>query len=111
MWLFIFHYSSAKDGAPKEYQTSEYLSFALKNVTQLLSFIQAAFYSKSFSTFRPLSAAMSVENVAAIRAKRLTVKRTTTKGSDDVRREDIISRERHGRTRTAVLQSTGKVTD
>jgi hypothetical protein len=52
---------------------------------------------------------MSVENVAAIRAKRLTVKSTTTKGSDDVRREDIISRERHRRRAPSQPPSTKRV--
>lgn len=63
---------------------------------------------------------MSVEKIAAIKAKRLAKKRTTIKGNDDVGQEydiraifgltkDIISRERQWRTRTTILQSTGKV--
>lgn len=67
---------------------------------------------------------MSVEKIAAIKAKRLAKKRTTIKGNDDIGQEydikaildldvditkDIISRERQWRTRTTILQSTGKV--
>lgn len=71
---------------------------------------------------------MSVEKIAAIKAKRLAKKRTTIKSNDysdtlgvvgsDLRAildydvdltKDIISRERQWRTRTTVLQSNGKV--
>lgn len=67
---------------------------------------------------------MSVEKIAAIKAKRLAKKRTTIKGHDDIGigsdlrvmldfdvdvTKDIISRERQWRTRTTILQSTGKV--
>lgn len=67
---------------------------------------------------------MSVEKIAAIKAKRLAKKRTTIKGSDPVGSDydlkvirdmnvdinkDIISRERQWRTRTTILQSNGKV--
>lgn len=71
---------------------------------------------------------MSVEKIAAIKAKRLAKKRTTIKSNDysdtlgvvgsDFRAildydvdltKDIISRERQWRTRTTVLQSNGKV--
>lgn len=67
---------------------------------------------------------MSVEKIAAIKAKRLAKKRTTIKGTDepglgsDLRgmldfdvdvTKDILSRERQWRTRTTILQSTGKV--
>lgn len=67
---------------------------------------------------------MSVEKIAAIKAKRLAKKRTTIKGHDDIGIEsdirvmldfdvgitkDIISRERQWRTRTTILQSAGKV--
>lgn len=67
---------------------------------------------------------MSVEKIAAIKAKRLAKKRTTIKGNDDIGQEydmraildlnidltkDIISRERQWRTRTTILQSNGKV--
>lgn len=73
--------------------------------------------------FRSLSEAMSVEKIAAIKAKRLAKKRTTIKGNDDIGQEydiraildldvditkDIISRERQWRTRTTILQSNGK---
>lgn len=79
-----------------------------------------------FPLFRSLSEAMSVEKIAAIKAKRLAKKRTTIKGNDDIGlgsdlrvmldfdvdvTKDIISRERQWRTRTTILQSTGKVTD
>ncbi|XP_045468144.1 parafibromin-like [Harmonia axyridis] len=72
---------------------------------------------------KSLSEAMSVEKIAAIKAKRLAKKRTTIKGNDDIGQEydikailefdvditkDIISRERQWRTRTTILQSTGK---
>ncbi|EPQ15426.1 Parafibromin [Myotis brandtii] len=73
---------------------------------------------------RPLSEAMSVEKIAAIKVKIMAKKRSTIKtdlGDDrtalqqrsfvdadvDVTR-DIISRERVGRTRTTILQSRGK---
>lgn len=67
---------------------------------------------------------MSVEKIAAIKAKRLAKKRTTIKGSDPVSQDidfrpilnfnvdmtkDVISRERQWRTRTTILQSNGKV--
>lgn len=77
---------------------------------------------------RSLSEAMSVEKIAAIKAKRLAKKRTTIKSNDysdtlgvvgsDLRAifdydvdhtKDIISRERQWRTRTTVMQSNGKV--
>lgn len=70
---------------------------------------------------------MSVEKIAAIKAKRLAKKRTTIKGNDDITSseydlraildfdvditKDIISRERQWRTRTTILQSSGKVID
>lgn len=74
--------------------------------------------------YRSLSEAMSVEKIAAIKAKRLAKKRTTIKAQDDIQMgsdlrtmldfdvvvtKDIISRERQWRTRTTILQSTGKV--
>lgn len=74
--------------------------------------------------YRSLSEAMSVEKIAAIKAKRLAKKRTTIKGHDDIGigsdlrvmldfdvdvTKDIISRERQWRTRTTILQSAGKV--
>ncbi|XP_054722301.1 parafibromin-like, partial [Uloborus diversus] len=74
---------------------------------------------------KSLSDAMSVEMIAAIKAKRLAKKRSTIKGDDDVPpnyneiqrildydvdvTRDIVSRERQWRTRTTILQSTGKV--
>ncbi|EEC10905.1 parafibromin, putative, partial [Ixodes scapularis] len=71
---------------------------------------------------RSLSEAMSVEKIAAIKAKRLAKKRATIKGDDDLGlpdiqgileydvdvTRDILSRERQWRTRATVLQSTGK---
>lgn len=73
---------------------------------------------------RSLSEAMSVEKIAAIKAKRLAKKRLTIKGDDDIGlgitdfqrileydvdvTKDILSRERQWRTRTTILQSTGK---
>lgn len=73
---------------------------------------------------RSLSDALSEEMIAAIKAKRLAKKRSTIKGDDDVGinctdiqtiieydvdvTRDIISRERQWRTRTTILQSTGK---
>ncbi|KAH8033035.1 hypothetical protein HPB51_005833 [Rhipicephalus microplus] len=72
---------------------------------------------------RSLSEAMSVEKIAAIKAKRLAKKRATIKGDDDLGladmqgileydvdvTRDILSRERQWRTRTTVLQSAAKV--
>ncbi|CAM1328613.1 CDC73 (predicted), partial [Pycnogonum litorale] len=73
---------------------------------------------------KSLSEAMSVEKIAAMRAKRLAKKRSTIKGDDDIGTgmpdirgiieydvdvtKDIISRERQWRTRTTILQTTGK---
>ncbi|GAB6023416.1 accessory factor associated with RNA polymerase II [Chamberlinius hualienensis] len=73
---------------------------------------------------RSLSDTMSVEKIAAIKAKRLANKRKTIKGDDDIGpaipelrgmldydvdvTRDIISRERQWRNRTTVLQSSGK---
>lgn len=69
--------------------------------------------------------AMPLEKIAAIKAKRLAIKRTKIKGDDDIQlgaleqrsfvdaevdvTRDIVSRERHWRTRTTILQSIGKV--
>ncbi|XP_025112540.1 parafibromin-like [Pomacea canaliculata] len=68
--------------------------------------------------------AMPLEKIAAIKAKRLAIKRTKIKGDDDIQAgaleqrsfvdaevdvtRDIVSRERHWRTRTTILQSMGK---
>ncbi|CAG5897001.1 unnamed protein product [Menidia menidia] len=72
---------------------------------------------------RSLSEAMSVEKIAAIKAKIMAKKRTTIKSDldDDINLKqrsfvdaevdvtrDIVSRERVWRTRTTILQSTGK---
>lgn len=81
--------------------------------------------SVNIDNIKSLSEAMSVEKIAAIKAKRLANKRTTIKRNDnddamgtDMRAildfdvdstKDIISRERQWRTRTTILQSTGKV--
>ncbi|KAK5641746.1 hypothetical protein RI129_010293 [Pyrocoelia pectoralis] len=80
--------------------------------------------SVTVDNIKSLSEAMSVEKIAAIKAKRLAKKRTTIKGNDDIRQEydiraildldvditkDIISRERQWRTRTTILQSNGKM--
>lgn len=73
---------------------------------------------------RSLSEAMSVEKIAAIKAKIMAKKRATIKTDldDDITLKqrsfvdaevdvtrDIVSRERVWRTRTTILQSTGKV--
>lgn len=75
-------------------------------------------------SFRSLSEAMSVEKIAAIKAKIMAKKRSTIKTDldDDITLKqrsfvdaevdvtrDIVSRERVWRTRTTILQSTGKV--
>lgn len=80
--------------------------------------------SVTVDNIKSLSEAMSVEKIAAIKAKRLAKKRTTIKGNDDIGlgsdlrgmldfdvdvTKDIISRERQWRTRTTILQSAGKV--
>ncbi|XP_041974171.1 parafibromin [Aricia agestis] len=83
--------------------------------------------SVTVDNIKSLSEAMSVEKIAAIKAKRLAKKRTTIKSNDfsdtlgvvnsDLRAildydvdmtKDILSRERQWRTRTTVLQSNGK---
>ncbi|ALC47106.1 hyx [Drosophila busckii] len=79
----------------------------------------------NMDNIKSLSETMSVEKIAAIKAKRLANKRTTIKRTDnedamgtDLRAildydvdstKDIISRERQWRTRTSILQSTGKL--
>lgn len=81
--------------------------------------------SVNIDNIKSLSETMSVEKIAAIKAKRLANKRTTIKRHDnddamgtDLRAildfdvdstKDIISRERQWRTRTTILQSNGKV--
>lgn len=82
--------------------------------------------SVNIDNIKSLSETMSVEKIAAIKAKRLALKRTTIKRNDndddqmgtdwgailvfDVdSTKDIIKRERQWRTRTTILQSTGKV--
>ena len=68
---------------------------------------------------------MPLEKIAALKAKRLAIKRTKIKGDDDIQpgaleqssfvdaevdvTRDIVSRERLWRTRTTILQSNGKV--
>lgn len=67
---------------------------------------------------------MSIEKIAAIKAKRLALKRTMIKEDDDpglgtdIRSmlefdidmtKDITTKERQWRTRTTILQSSGKV--
>lgn len=82
--------------------------------------------SVNIDNIKSLSETMSVEKIAAIKAKRLANKRVTIKRNDhdeagvgDLRgmlmiiddvdsTKDIISRERIWRTRTTILQSTGK---
>lgn len=78
----------------------------------------------SVTGVRSLSEAMSVEKIAAIKAKIMAKKRSTIKTDldDDITLKqrsfvdaevdvtrDIVSRERVWRTRTTILQSTGKV--
>lgn len=79
--------------------------------------------SVNLDNIKSLSETMTVEKIAAIKAKRLANKRTTIKRHDaddgaDLRAildfdvdstKDIISRERQWRTRTTILQSSGKV--
>lgn len=81
--------------------------------------------SVNIDNIKSLSETMSVEKIAAIKAKRLANKRTTIKRNDtddpmgtDLRAildfdvdstKDIISRERQWRTRTTCLQSSGKL--
>lgn len=80
--------------------------------------------SVQIDNIKSLSETMSVEKIAAIKAKRLANKRVTIKRNDhdeagvgDLRgmldfdvdsTKDIISRERQWRMRTTILQSTGK---
>lgn len=80
--------------------------------------------SVNVDNIKSLSEAMSVEKIAAIKAKRLAKKRTTIKSQDDKQlgtdlkvmldldvdfTKLIMSRERQWRTRTTILQSTGKI--
>uniref|UniRef100_U5EWV0 Parafibromin n=1 Tax=Corethrella appendiculata TaxID=1370023 RepID=U5EWV0_9DIPT len=83
--------------------------------------------SVNIDNIKSLSETMSVEKIAAIKAKRLANKKVTIKRTDnddtmgvgpdlrailaldDDSTKDIISRERQWRTRTTMLQSTGKV--
>lgn len=81
--------------------------------------------SVNIDNIKSLSETMSVEKIAAIKAKRLANKRTTIKrhDNDDAMGTDlraildfdvdqtkgIISRERQWRTRTTILQSSGKI--
>ena len=75
-------------------------------------------FGKILSFFRSLSEAMSIEKIAAIKAKRLAMKRQTIKEDDDLGLDvdygidvikDITSKERIWRQRTTILQSSGKV--
>ncbi|XP_064395224.1 parafibromin-like [Halichondria panicea] len=68
---------------------------------------------------RSLSEAMSIEQIAAIKAKRLAKKRATIKTDDDMTGGDrtflddttrqIMSKERSHRSRVTALQSSGKI--
>ncbi|XP_015112093.1 parafibromin [Diachasma alloeum] len=74
--------------------------------------------SVTVDNIKSLSEAMSVEKIAAIKAKRLAKKRTTIKENDDLENgtdlrviladDTIVSRERQWRTRDTILLSTGK---
>ena len=95
-----------------------------QNILQCAQEILAVNIKKDFA-FRSLSEAMSVEKIAAIKAKIMAKKRSTIKTDldDDITAlkqrsfvdadvdvtRDIVSRERVWRTRTTILQSTGKV--
>lgn len=75
------------------------------------------------NALKPLSEAMTVEKIAAIKVKRLAKKRTMIKGYDDINQddvemvslesqdllEDMSKRERRYRDRTTILRSGGKV--
>ena len=78
----------------------------------------------SVQNIQSLLEAMSVEKIADIKAKRLVKKRTTIKDTDDIGTgsdlrvkldmdvddtKNIVPRIREGRTRTTILQSSGKV--
>uniref|UniRef100_A0A182T8M0 Paf1 complex subunit Cdc73 N-terminal domain-containing protein n=1 Tax=Anopheles maculatus TaxID=74869 RepID=A0A182T8M0_9DIPT len=83
--------------------------------------------SVNIDNIKSLSETMSVEKIAAIKAKRLANKKVTIKRTDnddamgvgpDLRvildfdvdsTKDIVSRERQWRTRTTILQSNGKI--
>lgn len=79
--------------------------------------------SVNIDNIKSLSETMSVEKIAAIKAKRLANKRVTIKRNDNDEGNDlrgmieydfdstnnILSRERQWRTRTTILQSTGKM--
>lgn len=81
--------------------------------------------SVNIDNIKSLSEAMSVEKIAAIKAKWLANRRTTIRRNDnddtigtDLRAildfdvdstKDILSRERQWRTRATILQSTGKI--
>lgn len=83
--------------------------------------------SVNIDNIKSLSETMSVEKIAAIKAKRLANKKVTIKRTDnddtmgvgpDLRAildfdvdstKDILSRERQWRTRTTILQSNGKI--
>ncbi|KAF0306116.1 Parafibromin [Amphibalanus amphitrite] len=79
--------------------------------------------SVRLDTLKSLSETMSVEKIAEIKAKRMANKRTRIKDNDDIgvggelkgmlefdidMTKVIIERERQWRTRTTILQSTGK---
>jgi parafibromin len=79
--------------------------------------------SVNIDNIKSLSETMSVEKIAAIKAKRLANKRVTIKRNDNEESGDlrgileydfdstnnILSRERQWRTRATILQSTGKM--
>lgn len=79
--------------------------------------------SVNIDNIKSLSETMSVEKIAAIKAKRLANKRVTIKRNDNDEGNDlrgmieydfdstnnILSRERQWRTRTTILQSSGKM--
>ena len=85
----------------------------------ILTYVFILFRSSS------LHEAIPLEKIAALKAKRLAIKRTKIKGDDDIQpgaleqssfvdaevdvTRDIVSRERLWRTRTTILQSNGKV--
>uniref|UniRef100_A0A2K6G5Y0 Parafibromin n=1 Tax=Propithecus coquereli TaxID=379532 RepID=A0A2K6G5Y0_PROCO len=132
-------WGTGKEGQPREYYTLDSILFLLNNVH--LShpvYVRRAATENIPVVRRPdrkdllgylngeasLSEAMSVEKIAAIKAKIMAKKRSTIKTDldDDITAlkqrsfvdaevdvtRDIVSRERVWRTRTTILQSTGK---
>lgn len=116
--------SGSPSGGPQRGHCADWPDQVKKQISRIHILIMFIMANMKILVCRSLSEAMSVEKIAAIKAKIMAKKRSTIKTDldDDITLKqrsfvdaevdvtrDIVSRERVWRTRTTILQSTGKV--